>query len=394
MSEADGQAIRSPSVQGAGITITAIRATAVSIPLTFVYRWGPGAFPGFTRTLVEVETSAGITGVGEAGRPGHAELINAILGPKLIGADPLDHAECERRALPSMALMTTVRDLSRLHAYSGIELALWDIAGKISGRSVASLLGGRVRDRIGVTDYFALESGGREGPDELAARCAQAVTERGATALEGKVGVLPLREELRYIAAVREAVGDSISIRLDANMSWKLPDAKAAIRGYASLGVAWIEEPVLSQHELARLGADGPVSFSSHQIDLPAAVRDGVPHAFVVMTHHLGGIRRTVEFVRACAMFGIAVWFRAPSTGVGTAAELQIAAALAPITEPSQSLCHWIDEDIVEQGPFRAENGTIAVPEGPGLGVTLDPEAVGRCAARAQASPMSDPYNP
>jgi glucarate dehydratase len=392
MSQVEDAEIESPPVEPGRLAITAVRATPVSIPLTFVYRWGPGAYPGFTRTLVEVETSEGLTGLGECGYARDAGVINEILAPKLIGANPLDRADCERRALPSVAGMTTTRDFSHLHAYSGIELALWDIAGKATGQSVASLLGGRVRNEVSVTDYFALEDGAGDDFVAIAEGCARAVAERGATVFEGKVGVLPLRDELRYVTAVREAVGDEIPIRLDANMSWDIATANAAIRSYAELGVTWIEEPVLTQAELARLGPGGPISFSSHQLDLPAAARDGVPHAFVVMTHYLGGIRRTVDFVRACALFGIQVWFRAPGTGVATAAELQIAAALSPIDQPSQSLGHWVVEDIVEQGPFQASDGVISVPGGPGLGVTLDRAAVNRCAERASAAPMSDPY--
>jgi glucarate dehydratase len=384
--------IEAPWRQAEALTITGVRATPVSIPLAFAYKWGPGSYAGFTRTLVEVETSEGVTGLGESGNARDAAVINDVLAPRVIGADPLDHAECERRALPTVAGMTTTRDFSRLHAYSGIEVALWDIAGKVSGRAVASLLGGRVRDEVSVTDYFALEAGSEREFASVAEGCGRVVAERGAKVFEGKVGVLPLREETRYVSAVRDAIGDAIPIRLDANMSWDVTTAKQAIRGYAELGVTWIEEPVITQAELARLGPAGPISFSSHQLDLAAAVRDGVPHSFVVMIHYLGGIRRTVDFVRACAVFGIPVWFRAPNAGVATAAELQIAAALAPIREPSQNLGHWATDDVIEQGPFRAANGLVSVPDGPGLGVTLDRSAVDRCAERAAGAPLSDPY--
>jgi glucarate dehydratase len=375
-------------------TITSITATPVSIPMSYIYKWGPGAYEGFTRTLVKVETSAGIVGIGEAGYARDARIINESLGPRLLGADPLDLSDCERRAIPSFTGMITSRDLTRLNAYSGIEIALWDIAGKLAGRSVAQLLGGRVRERVAVSEYFALQSGTADDFDAVADGCARAVREHGATTFEGKVGVLPLAQEARLIGAIRDAIGPEIPIRLDANMSWDVPTARQALPIYADLGVSWIEEPVVSQAEMIRLRATSPISFSSHQIDLPLAARDGTPDAFVVKIHYLGGIRRTVEFVMACAMFGIPVWFRSPSTGVATAAELQIAAALAPMTHPSQHLSRWLGDDIVDGGPFHATDGLVAVPDGPGLGVTLNPDAVTRCAERAHSAPLNDPYAP
>jgi glucarate dehydratase len=374
------------------VRITSVRATPVSIPLTFAYRWGPGSYSGFTRTIVEVETADGITGIGESGHPRDAALINELIGPRLTGANALDLAECERRAIPTITGMTTSLDLTRLHAYSGIEMALWDIAGKASGRSVASLLGGRVREEVSCTDYFALEKGADVDFGVIAQRCAEAVAEHGARVFEGKVGVLSLGEELQLVGAVRAAIGEDIPIRLDANMSWDVATAREALARYADLGVTWLEEPVRTQAELLRLRPGTTISFSSHQIDLAQAVRDGTPDAFVVKTHYLGGIRRTVDFARACAMFGIGVWFRAPGAGVSTAAEMQISAALESITHPSQNLGRWHGDEVIEQGPFVAVNGTARVPDGPGLGVSLDRDAMERCRERARSAPLSDPY--
>ena len=372
--------------------IVSVRATPVSIPLTFAYRWGPGDYSGFTRTIVEIETASGIIGIGESGHPRDAALINELIGPRVVGANALNIAECERKAIPSMTGMLTSRDLTRLYAFSGIEMALWDIAGKASGRSVASLLGGRVRDEVSFTDYFALEKGADVDFPLVAQRCADAVANYGARVFEGKVGVLSLGEELRLVGAVREAIGEDIPIRLDANMSWDVPTAREALDRYADLGVTWLEEPVRTQAELLRLRAGTNISFSSHQVDLPQAVRDGAPDAFVVKTYYLGGIRRTVDFARACAMFGIDVWFRAPGAGISTAAELQISAAVESITHPSQNLGRWHGDDVIEEGSFVATNGVARVPDGPGLGVTLDRAAMERCYERARSAPLNDPY--
>ena len=124
------------------------------------------------------------------------------------------------------------------------------------------------------------------------------------------------------------------------------------------------------------------MSFSAHHVDLRRAVDLGVPDFFVLNLVELGGIRRTVEFVRACELLGIGFWFHSGDTGVATAAYLQVSAALEPIREPSQALLHWTADDVIEEGPFCPRGGRLPVPAGPGLGVTLDPAALRRCHER------------
>jgi glucarate dehydratase len=366
--------------------IETIRATPIRIPMSYIFRWGPGAYDGFTRTVIEVETSAGLVGIGESGFGRDASIVEETIAPRLIGANPLDLNECERRAIPPYATMLTSRDVTPLHAYAGVEMALWDIAGKATNRSLASLLGGRVRDNVSFSEYFAFEEGSAKDVSALAESCSQALENYGATVLEGKIGVMSLRDELGLVTAIRDAIGGITPIRLDPNMSWDVATAREALPVLADLGVTWIEEPVMTQTELRRLRGLSPISFSTHQIDLQSAVRDQVPDAFVVKVDYLGGIRRTVDFINACSLFGIAVWFRAPSAGITNAAELQISAALAPITHPSQNLSRWLGDDVVEQGPLHASGGFVAVPDEPGLGVTLDKAAFARCAERARSA--------
>src|SRR5438105_9404332 len=363
-------------------TISSVRATPISIPLEAPYHWSCGFVAGFSRTIVEVETSDGAVGLGESPSPADAALVNEVLGPLLLGADPYDQADCEQRCVPPLRERRTITAPSALHAYTGIEIALWDLVGKLEGRSVASLLGGRVRDAAPFTEYFAFRVGREETPVAVARYCSEMLERHAPKAFEGKVGAHELATDVAMVREIRAAVGEEMPIRLDANMAWTTATARAALRRFEDLGVYSVEEPVVTYQELARLRPNTTIAFSTHHADLREAAALGVPDAFVVQLGMFGGIRRTVHFAAACAEFGIDVWFKSPDAGVATAAQLQIAAAVDEISEPSQTLLRWHADEVIADGPFIPENGVVAVPDAPGLGVTLDRIALERCHER------------
>jgi len=380
-------ATRSDADIDRGVRIRAIRATPINIPLEAPYRWSVGVYPGFSKTIVEIETSEGVTGVGEAPSARSAALIDRYLAPALLGADPRDFADCERRALPPARVSKNTEDQSAQYAFGGIEMALWDIAGKLAGQSVARLLGGRVRDHVAFTEYFAPRlrhdgRGGEDRPATIAAYCARMVEEHGSTAFEGKVGVYDISTEVAIIREVRAAIGDDRLLRVDANMRWTVAAARHALRRFEQYNVDSIEDPVGSFEEMQRLRETTRIAFSSHDPSLKSAARLGVPDAFCLNLAALGGIRRTVAFVGACRELGLDIWFYSPDTGIANAAYLQVAGAMSWISQPSQTLLRWHSDDVTEGGPPQPENGVISVPDEPGLGVTLDRSALARCAER------------
>ena len=105
-------------------------------------------------------------------------------------------------------------------------------------------------------------------------------------------------------------------------------------------------------------------TFSTHNPELRTTLDLGVPDAFVCNLVELGGIRRTVQFIRACDMFGIAFWFHSQEAGIATAAYLQVSAALEPIREPSQTLLRWLLDDVTHEGIPRPHAGHVDAPTG------------------------------
>jgi len=354
-----------------------------------------GVYQGFSTTIVEVETDDGAIGIGEASTPFAARVIEERIAPHLIGADPFDLADCERRCMPPIEAYRNIDDNSIVMAWGGLEMALWDLAGRLQNRSIGEMLGGRVREAVPFTEYFAFRLdrnglGGESKPSDVANYCARMSEEFGATGFEGKAGVRSIGTEVSMVREIRAAVGDDPILRLDANMAWSTTTAREAMRRLEPYNLSSFEEPVRSFRELALLRQSTTIAFSAHDPNLVAAVEWGVPDAIVINLTVLGGIRRTVAFIAACEAFGVDVWFYS-EPGVSTAAHLQVASAISWLAQPSQTLARWQADDVLAEGVFVPRDGVLGVPAGPGLGVTLDRAALDRCHQRLVDE---GPYNP
>jgi L-alanine-DL-glutamate epimerase and related enzymes of enolase superfamily len=373
--------------------ITRVRAVPVNIPLNVPYHCSVGVYSGFTTTVIEIHTEDGLVGIGEAPTGQSARVIEDRIAPALIGANPLDLAQCERRAVPPVNAYRNIDDNSIVLAWGGVETALWDLKGKAYGCSIADLLGGRVREHVEFTEYFGLRAfpSGMEDITHLAAYCAAMVEEHGAQGFEGKAGVLDIRSEVKMVKEIRAAVGDDAMLRLDANMAYSLTAAREVMHRLEPFNISSFEEPVASLRELSLLRDSTSISFSSHEPNLQSALTHRVPDSFVINVAVLGGIRRTVAFASACEAVGLNVWFYA-EPGISTAAQLQVASALPWIKDPSQTLARWQTDDVIAGGPFEAKDGAISVPTGPGLGVELDTAALQRCNDRYRNDGPLNPY--
>lgn len=358
--------------------IRAIRATPVNLPLEAPYVWVFGELPGFSVTIVEVETDDGLIGIGEASGAGAARLIAEQLAAKLIGRDPIDIAGCESVCLPWWTGVQSTNDFARIAAFGAIEMALWDLRGKAWGQPLYRLLGGAVRTEVAFADYFAFRSDGavrgERTIEEIVAYCVRQRDEFGTTFFEGKFSTQDPVASLALLRALRRALGPDAMLRIDSNMAYSLATARSLIRPLEELGIRNWEEPVRTFEEMAELRRHTAIAFSSHNVDVARAVALRVPDAIVTNPTLLGGIGRFVRFVGACEAMGVDVWCYSGDSGVGTACYLHLCAALSHLREPNQSLLRMQPTDVIEAGPFRPRANVVAVPEGFGLGVTLSAE--------------------
>lgn len=366
--------------------ITDILVHKVNLPLVAGYRWASGVYFGATKGIVEVRTDDGIVGWGEVATVDQADIVAHEFAPRLIGVDPSNIEDCCRRCIPEIRTLLNTHDAGLVKAFGGLELALWDIKGKALNVPVYSLLGGPVRHEIGFSEYFALRlpsatEPGESTPLEVARYCARMREQHGSIIFEGKVGVLDLDTEVEMVKEVRAAIGPDATLRLDANNSWPLSMGRKALARLASFDIANIEDPAPTFYEMAKLRQHSAIPFSSHLPDLRLAVELGVPDTFVLNVMALGGLRETMKFISACETMGVGFWFYSGETAVGTAAYMQLAAAIPYLSQPGQSLFRWYADDIAAE-LIQPHANVVPIPDAPGLGVTVDPQALKRCEER------------
>lgn len=368
--------------------ITDIKATPVNIPLEAPLVWSVGLYPGTSKTIIQVFTDEGLVGLGEAPSWDCASLIEKDLAPRLIGQNPIDIAGCERMCVPEWRIVQNTDDASVVKAFGAIEMALWDIRGKAWGEPLYQLLGGAVRKEILFTEYFGFRAsangkGGEMTPEAVLEYCLKMNQEYGSTMFEGKLTLGDPDLEIATLTRLREGLGDRSMIRVDGNMAWSYPTALKILKAIEPLGIRNYEDPVATFEEMAELRRHVSTPFSTHIPDIRRAVALGrTPESFVTNFTVLGGISRAVGFIKACETMGFDFWCYSGDAGICTAAYLHVVAACQWIREPSQSLLRWQTDDVIHEGPFSPVNNKVLVPEGDGLGITLDTKALERCHER------------
>jgi len=362
--------------------IARIEAWPANAPLEATYLMSTGTVPGISRTIVRVTTEDGLVGLGESASTTDAEVLLGELGQAFVGRET-DAVRDELSPVPLSRPEHRTDGQVVIHTpYTGLEIALWDIAAREAAVPLHELIGGSCRSTVAFSEYFAYRPGRDETPADIAAYCARMAEQHGSSVFEGKVAAAPLEEDVRMVSEIRAAIGTDPELRLDANMGWRPETARRALELLEPFAIANLEEPVASFADMADLRRRTTIPFSAHTPDVEEAARLGAPDTIVVGLGPFGGIVGTRRLIAACDEAGIGFWFYRGDFGIATAAYLQIAAACPYVTEPSQSLLRWTTDDVIVGGPFSPEDGVVAVPTGPGLGVELDEVALRRCVER------------
>lgn len=354
----------------------------------------------FTRrqhVLVEIVCDDGTTGWGECLGPArpNAAIVMAY-APHLIGRNPLE-TEVLWQDLYNLFRDQGQRGLS-VTALSGIDVALWDIKGRHFGVPVSVLLGGRVRESVMA---YATGSFRREGGDRVednAAECAAHVAS-GFHAVKIKIG-FNLAEDLAVIQAVRETIGPETRLMIDANHGYMVREAIDLGQRAAEFGIDWFEEPVvpeqLDAYREVRRGQPIPVAGGETwhgRFGFREPIETGCIDIAQPDLCGTGGFTEMRRIADMAALRGIRVVPHVWGTAIQIAASLQFVAALLP-DPPRRDPVAPIFEFDRTHNPFRQaivtrpvehDAGIIAIPDGPGLGIEINRDAVAEFAMKDEA---------
>jgi glucarate dehydratase len=207
------------------------------------------------------------------------------------------------------------------------------------------------------------------------------VERHGFRALKLKGGVFPPEQEMAAVRALADAFPD-LPLRLDPNAAWTVPTSHHVAAGLAS-SLEYLEDPTPGQAEMAEVAALAPLPLATNMCvvsfaDLPEAVRLGSVGVVLTDHHYWGGLRRSQELAATCQTFGLGLSMHSNShLGVSLAAMVHLAGATPNLTYSCDTHTPWAEADVV-RAPLRIADGAVAVPDGPGLGVELDPDALAR----------------
>jgi len=370
--------------------ITDLRATTVAVPLEAPLRHSNGAHWGrFVRTIVEVEGEDGLIGLGEMGGGGaSAEAAIRALSPYLIGHDPLQLEQLRWKIMNPVGSLYNAR--MQLHA--AIEMACLDLAGKALGIRACDLLGGALRTRVPFAAYifYRYESpgtgaGGETWPDEIVAHARDLRARYGFTTLKLKGGHFPPDHDIEVMHALAEAF-PADRLRLDPNSVWSVEEAIRAGRAIEGLNNDYLEDPTWGLEGMRRVRqflrtptATNAVVVNFEQ--LAQNIRHDLVDVVLLDTTFWGGLRQAHKAGQVLETFqyGAAV-HSSGELGIQLASMLHLGAALPNLGFAADAHYHHLSDDIIAGGPMRYEAGTIALPEGPGLGVELDRERLARYA--------------
>ncbi len=367
--------------------ISSISLQRLALPLSppFHAAWDPVPRTRFEATIVRVQTDQGLTGIAS--------------GDSMDGFEAFEHLFVGRDAL---AIASHARTLETISFHSGrfwpLEAALWDLAGRALGVPVATLLGGAV-DRVPA--YASL---GELRAPAARAQDARSLLEAGFRAIKVRIARDAIAEGVDVVAAIREEVGDRMQIIVDLNQWWRMPgdiapalDPAAARRAVARLrdqGVLWVEEPLAGadldgMRELRAAtgvrvgGGEMARTFDELRRALDAGALD-VLQPDAVLALGVSGSRTIAELaLRANRWFTPHTW----TNGIGLLANLHVCCGVGggPYLEFPYDPPAWTPErrDFMLAQPIEIDaDGCVAVGDEPGLGISLDEDAVRRWTVR------------
>jgi L-alanine-DL-glutamate epimerase-like enolase superfamily enzyme len=364
------------------MNISDLKATVVSVPIKKAYPTAFGAFSGHvTAVVVEVYTSDGLVGIGESPVLYSGEVTKQMIEfsrPLLLGQDSFD-VDVLRKKLYAEYNLIHFHLHAANWALSGIEMALWDLIGKSCKKPLYKLWGGAIRKKIPFWGWVA----GSDNFDSMVTESKNYVKD-GFTTIYTKIGIDP-QWDIQAVRSMREAVGDGVKIRVDANQAWSTSTAIKMIKKLEKYDLEFVEQPVLlySLDALRRVKEAVDTPILSHEsswtfYDALKVIKSSAADAIQLDPRFdagFTGARIAAGMAEADGMSSIIHSFS--DLGITTAAYCHLIASSPSFLHANQTNYYALSDDVTKK-MLVFKNGCIDVPEDPGIGVELDPEKMRR----------------
>jgi len=363
--------------------------------------------PYALRTIVELVTDDGISGISEIPGTRDIDLALAEARSLLIGKDVFQLNDIRRVLINHFGVDTATQrgvapwdQRKMVHIFSAVEVACMDIIGKVTNRPIVDLLGGKMRDRVPFSAYlfYKYEGAGGElaftvdpkaqgwaaarqasalNPAEIVAQARAMCQEFGFQSIKLKGGVFEPRQEVDAVIALREVFGPDVPLRIDPNALWTVETAIKFGKEMEPI-LEYLEDPVRGQENMAlvRKALKTPLATNMCTTsfgDIPASIALGSEDIILSDHHFWGGLRASMTLVGICDTFGRGLSMHSNShLGISLAAMVHLGAALPEVPYALDTHYPWQSDEVVVGGRLKFEDGSVEVPEGPGLGVELD----------------------
>lgn len=355
------------------------------------------------RSIIEVQTDDGLVGLGESyGDLGTLKDLAAV-APLLVGMDPFDlaglasvaHRVCDGTSdfAPQIASSGT---RSASVAHGAFEVAFLDLQARSIDRPLCDLLGGRVRDRVPYSAYLFYKFGRHRDdgdmPDDAWGECLshaqmvgqarQMIDRFGFGSIKLKAGVFEPDFEIDTLRALRAAFTDH-PLRIDPNGGWSVATTRRLMPQLSGL-LEYLEDPVNSLVEMGEVAAFATMPLATNMCTvefghIPETVRLDAVQVILSDHHYWGGLKATQHLAAIGRVFDIGISMHSNShMGISLAAMTHVGATIPNLAYAADTHYPWQVDEVIAGGKLAIVGGCVAVPDGPGLGVTLDREALAR----------------
>jgi L-alanine-DL-glutamate epimerase-like enolase superfamily enzyme len=375
--------------------VVALDAIPASIPYTHQEVSSQVRRDGVTDVIVRVETDDGAVGWGEACSGADVRSVEAAIhamAPFVVGRDPWDRESIQHDLW--MHGLWQFRTGTGGFAFAGIDMALWDVCARAAGQPLYRLFGGLRRREV--TYFWYLSRG---GDDDLREQVAAGLGQ-GFEVFYLKVG-LDDAEDLHMARVARDAIGPRSLLRLDANAAWNVPQALQMMDRLRELEIDFVEQPVRESpvEQLRELRLRAPIRVCANEgmwseSQAYDRIRARQADVYCFSPYWVGSLAAFHRLAHVADYEGALVCKHTHGEfGLAAAAAHQLLLTLPNVVAGNQQTAHVMHADVLREPLPIASGPAWGVPEGPGLGVEVDPDAVAEAAERYRVEGQYMPYD-